>query len=173
MNFTTEQASAYLAGMIDGEGNVGAYGKDPKRGRVIKITNCDTGLIDACAGCCDILSITYHVKQHHNSRVNQNPAWVILIYGRDNFGKAARLPLQSAKKREAIQSLAKTFRNPVPSKEEFTHAYCVLNMSYVDMCKHFGIKSTGSINYWLKKYGIPSRTLQEAATAHWRKRRGP
>lgn len=50
------QAAGYLGAMIDGEGSVTLDGS-------VTIWNCDPDVIDAAAGCCDVLGISYTVKR--------------------------------------------------------------------------------------------------------------
>lgn len=173
MTFNPEQAAAYLAGMIDGEGNLGEYGRRPGANRHIRITNCDYGLIEACAHCCNVLGVTYRIREktRTNPKPNWSQAWELIISGKENIRTVAALvPLQAPKKSRALQELAASFHDPVTTKEELERMYNEEHMSYKQIADRLGIGSLATVRRLFLTYGIQPRTLESAALIKWQSR---
>jgi hypothetical protein len=113
----TETASAYLAGIIDGEGSVGLYrwsnGHGGKGyGRQVRIVNTDWDLLDACAEACEVLGIEFTV--YARARNGRNPKHkdtfdFRIKASRENFSRLLDLPIRTAK-RERLIELVESYR---------------------------------------------------------------
>ena len=103
-----EEAAAYLAGMIDGEGTV-IHGPPPGNARTVRVYNKNNELINATADACDRLRITYKIGWWDDSR---NSSWChsLRIYSKENFVRIrAVVPLQATSKVEKLDGIIASY----------------------------------------------------------------
>ena len=106
MDFTYEQAAAYLAAMIDGEGCV-EYGPLPNAKkswrRRVRITNTSPGIISAIEDACRVLDLHYTKHERAGTR---KQAWEINFPGPSITRMAEILRLADDGKRERLRAAA-------------------------------------------------------------------
>ncbi len=75
----TETEKAYLAGIFDGEGNIGYYKANGSHAIYVQITNTDSRVISWL-----VSRIDYGYVKTRKRHVNRKPVWEWLIRNRDN-----------------------------------------------------------------------------------------
>lgn len=163
--FNREQAAAYLAAMIDGEGWIGEP-KGPSN-RAIRIANTDPELISAIREACDALGISYTVQKIRQRRENWSSGWVVDITGRENFLRVlAEVPLRSSRKLDRLQRAAGSFR-PAVDVERLTTLYQT-GLTMKEVAVEMGLSLKRVINA-MNAHKIERRRQGNAAI--WRTRR--
>jgi hypothetical protein len=115
-DFSKEQAAAYVAAFVDGEGCVYFIKKILSNGhhhqaRVITITNTDPSLIEAVKACFDILGIEYSTSDRPGQTENRKHRYVIDIRkGPAMWRFRALIPLQSPAKRASLDRALASYR---------------------------------------------------------------
>lgn len=165
--FTREQAGAYLAAMIDGEGWVG----EPKgvQNRAIRITNCDPVLIEAIQECCVILDIHYTLTSQAARKCNWSDQQTVHIGGLAAFETIlAIVPVRAPVKLDRIRRTIPTYRRPL-DEDELRRLYAS-GMTQREVADALGV-SQKRVIHAMKAYGIPRRTGTDRAVSIWRSRR--
>lgn len=169
MDFTSQEAAAYLAAMIDGEGTVSVHSARSSN-RTVRIANTDWELILAVEECCALLDIGCVIRKRlPPAKKNWKIGWDVTISGRANLKKVkAAVPLRSPQKIRRLDQLLASYSRPqMPTKEQLVRMYVDEKKSYAEIMKAFGVGSTNTVSYWLKKHGIPPRTRSEAGLISW------
>src|SRR6266853_3807830 len=111
--FTFEQASAYLAAMIDGEGTV----SEPvpgKYNREISIGNTDEDIIAAIKEAFDVLDIGYRVYLRQPPG-NRKPLWNVIVHGRPNMKRIRdNIPIRAMVKLGRLDRVIASYSSPTP-----------------------------------------------------------
>lgn len=119
---STEAASSYLAGLIDGEGTVACYRYSGiYRSRHIMVSNTEKDIIRACAEACDYLGITYSIKNYsrYHKVGNKKPEYRLHIYGYQNCKKVLEIiPIKATYKFEKLQVLVASFERSMDRRQE-------------------------------------------------------
>lgn len=102
-----EQASWWLAGIIDGEGSV--YYHEAHSFREVVITNTDERILDKVREALYLLGVSF--VEHWDRVPNRKPCCRICITRRENLTRLGRLPLQSEKK-EKLTHLLASYKRP-------------------------------------------------------------
>lgn len=110
-----DQAKAYLAAFIDGEGHIGCHGTS--RGRMTKtveFSNTDKQLFDRVVDIAASLGLPFRVYYRKSTRPKWSDKWVAyLAGGRPAFEKfQALIPLQATRKCEELDRLVKSYIDP-------------------------------------------------------------
>lgn len=169
--FNLEQAAAYLAGMIDGEGWIG----EPKglHNRAIRIANTDPDLIAAIQEACDVLGVTYTTHAYKGARENWSPGWFLDISGRENLTRVHQLvPIRSAKKWDRLARTLTSYRMPLPLERATLEAlYVGEGLAMPEVAQRLGV-SLKRVRLAMVRHGIERRGHgPERAAAVWRARR--
>lgn len=103
-----EEASAYLAGVIDGEGHIQFY---PYGGKSVQITNTDKGIISAAAQALNTLGVSYKLRQdqRYSKKLDKKykDCYTLYIYRQENFRVLQeKVPLKSVKREKLNQMIA-------------------------------------------------------------------
>lgn len=163
-----ESAASYLAAMIDGEGTVSLpSGKSSTR--CIRIANTEPDIIAAVVRCCRILEIKCATYETAPARPGWRKRWDVTISGKESLQQVlAMVPIQSRRKLYRLKELIKRYRiSNRPPDADLLHMYIERRMSYVDILKVTGAKSTGTVSYWLRQARIAARDYSAAASNHW------
>lgn len=124
--YSDQEAAAYLAGLIDGEGCVSLC--ELKNGsqagalrRVITIGMTDREIIDLAADLFDQLGIGY--SRHDKARPGKlRHVWVISIHARIDLERAAELiPIRHSSKREKLQAILNSYKTAKPYARRSDH----------------------------------------------------
>lgn len=114
-NFSREQASAWLAGFVDGEGCV--YFRRVARGgkhfaaRVITITNTDPALIDVMVHCLQVLGIEFGRSDRAGKKAQHKHAYTIEIRkGAAMWRFRDLVPIQAPEKRRRLDLALESYR---------------------------------------------------------------
>lgn len=158
--FTEEQAAAYLAGIIDGEGNVS------KQNKVVSAGNTDYELIEAMKECCDILGLNctvYGPRQPKGD--NRKPYWDAHIRGRESLQKLLDVvPIRIGRKREVLaDQLTRYKSSPRPSREWLHHKYVIEGLTGPQIAE-LTDTSYARVYKWLRQYGIAVRDTTSRIT---------
>jgi hypothetical protein len=147
------QAAAYLAGMIDGEGHVGA-----RRNRFVSVSNTDWDLIEAVVKCCELLGL-HQTVQRLVVREGRKPGWQVIITGKDALERIRELvPIQSARKQKALDDAIASYKQlPRPPRDWLQKKYLDEGMSLQQVAEAWGAKNSVSAWCWLEYHGIPRR----------------
>jgi intein/homing endonuclease len=166
--FITEQAAAYLAAMIDGEGWIG----EPKgaQNRAIRIANTDRVLIDAIAECCDVLGVHYTVQSIRARQDNWSDGWVVDITGHDSLRYILdHVPFRAPRKRDRLARQVASYAHPPLDPETLTELY-ESGLTVRQVAAELGISAKRVANA-MRKHGIARRTGADRATTVWEARR--
>lgn len=152
--FTEEQAAAYLAGLIDGEGTVA------KVNQAVSMGNTDYEIIEAWQECCAILGLHSTVYGPRQPRGNRKPYWEVYIRSRDSLRRVLDVvPIRASCKRELlVQALARYKYSPQPSREWLHQKYVVEQLTgpqIAVLCN----TSNPRVYKWLRDYGIRVRDV--------------
>jgi hypothetical protein len=110
--FTAEQAAAYLAAMIDGEGWIGE--PKNKRNRGVRIANTDPALISAIIECCMVLDLHYTVTRAAGAKPHWASQATVHIGGLRSLERVQQLcPIRAPAKQDRLARTLPTFRQPV------------------------------------------------------------
>lgn len=157
---TKDQAAAYLAAMIDGEGHIRV-----RKNRSASVANTDWDLIEATVECCELLGLEHRVtKATYTSRGNRKPVWEVRMTGKDTLlAIQATVPLRSARKRQALAQAIALYRyKRRPPREWVEQKYLVEKCSLQECAEAWGVRHSASAFAWLTHYGIPARSSSEA-----------
>lgn len=117
MDITTkEQAAAWLAGFIDGEGCVYYNRKTLSNGkshsaRIVTITNTDLALIECAARCFDMLGIGYRRSERAGASERHKHRYMIdVTKGADMVRLRDLVPIQAPEKRRRLDEALTTYR---------------------------------------------------------------
>lgn len=110
MVFPQIDHASYLAAIIDGEGSVQASFVGPRKQwiRGVQIANQDPDILIAIVECLDALGIEWRSCVRVTNGFSDKEITVIYIYGRENYEKLRKLPVQGAK-REKIEALCNSY----------------------------------------------------------------
>jgi intein/homing endonuclease len=123
---TREQASWYLAGIIDGEGCV-SPGKNNYR---VVIVNTDESIIEAVQEALDILGIDYKKKTRVRKNLKHKILYEVVIGRRSEYSKIALLvELQCESKRLKLKKISNT---PYRYTLENDPIFCKIRELYAD-----------------------------------------
>lgn len=166
---TPEQASYYLAAIIDGEGTVKRRREQGNKSpRVCKITNTTPQIIAAVEEACAALGITCKVEHRGLTRAG-TPLWDVCIRNMENFAKLAELPIRHPMKRQRIQDGLVDRRHQVPvCREGLRRLHWQGGFTLWEIARQYGVTAQ-SVRMWFAKFDLPSRTPAQAA-ARRRKR---
>ena len=147
--FTEEQAAAYLAGIIDGEGHVHNYNK------AISIGNTDYEIVEAFEQCCAILGL-YCKTYPREPKGNRKLYWEVHIRGRESLERVAEIvPIQVERKRTRLKEQIASYKYAArPSREWLYEKYVVEGLTGPEVAELAGT-SYGPVYKWLRQYGIP------------------
>ncbi len=169
MNWTNEQALAYLAAMIDGEGWIGEL--KGAQNRAIRIANTNEELITANVECLELLGITYTIirdkkpaKPHWSKRI------MIDITRLSNLKFILEnVPFQSTRKRDRLIRLVASYRQPL-DVEEVRRLYIDEGLTEVQVAAKMGVslKRIKNVRRW---NNIPARSYKDRAASIWAERR--
>ena len=172
---TRQEAAAYLAGMIDGEGSVSVartglhagakYGK-----RSVRISNTERDLVDAVCEAYDVLDIRYRINGWQPS---DNPsyryAWEVVVSRRPDLERIfALVPIQSTRKRARLKDAVSSYCYRASEREpaaEVLHRLYVLERRSMRMIGAQYDVSVCTVQTWLKRIGVARRGKREAALA--------
>lgn len=111
-----EQASWWLAGIIDGEGSVYHKGSS----REVVITNTDERILNRVREVLDLLGVEF--SEHWERLPDRKPCCRIYVVGRRNLVRLGRLPLQSEKQEKLTHLLASYKRDSVYRRRRTSEA---------------------------------------------------
>jgi hypothetical protein len=169
MLMSVAEAKGYLAGMIDGEGWVGATNPTkPSANRAVRISNTDPDLIEALKEVCDLLGITYSIQNIPPRNPKWSQGWSMNISGRDNMQVISTLPLRAARKRARLDRALASFRVPLDPEELQRLRDEGLGRPEIARQLGVGIKK---VRIAMERHGIQPLTYEERAVATWRTRR--
>lgn len=113
---TRNEAAAWLAGFVDGEGcvysrnHILANGKNHQT-RVITITNTDKALIDFSAHCFTMLGIEYGLSDRAGASVRHKHRYIIEVRkGAAMWRFREWVPIQAPEKKQRLDSALLTYR---------------------------------------------------------------
>jgi hypothetical protein len=165
--FNREQAAAYLAAMIDGEGWIGEA-KSPQN-RAIRITNTDPVLITAVMECCDVLGIGYRTYAYAAQRAHWSGGQLVTIYGLENLSRVlAEVPFRAERKRERLVRLIASYRAPL-DPDEIRRLYDE-GRTMKEVAAALSVSLKRIINA-MTAHGIPRRDASKRGASVWRARR--
>lgn len=152
--FTEEQAAAYLAGLIDGEGTVA------KVNQAVSMGNTDYEIVEAWQECCSILGLQSTVYGPRKPRGNRKPFWEVYIRSRDSLQRVFDVvPIRTTRKRELLaEALSRYKYSSRPPKEWLHQKYVVEHLTgpqIAELCD----TSYNRVYKWLRDYGIPVRDV--------------
>ncbi len=166
---TKDEAAAYLAAMIDGEGSVYAPEWKTSNRRQVCISNTDWDIICATTRCCDVLGVPYRLDVRlkngngilpiHRVRIGTTAAIATL---------AATVPVQCKRKMEGLRRAA----IPAPPRglpiaaEELKRLYWDEDVPVVEIAKAYGVKKA-TVYSWFYKLGVPRRPMAEVKRRLW------
>lgn len=112
---TKDQAAAYLAAFIDGEGHISCT--NTKRGRFTKqiaFSNTDKQLFDRVINIASILKLQFRVYHYAPQRKEWSPKWVAYLKGgQSSFEQFSKIvPLQCEKKKQTLADLLASYIDP-------------------------------------------------------------
>ena len=168
-----EEAAAYLAGIIDGEGTIGRYGKDGIQSRRVSICGTESDIMSAVGEALTVLELPYSVSY---AEYPPELGWAsrIDIYirgGRKSFQRLYEVvPIQSARKKRLLEDLLQSYRPERKSKEWLNTEYIQKERSLSSIAEECNV-SPATIRNWLHSSGITCRSLSDAAEIDWRNRR--
>jgi LAGLIDADG-like domain len=167
--FNTEQARAYLAAMIDGEGWIG----EPKsvQNRAIRIANTDPVLIDAIRECCAVLGLHYTMTSHAARHAHWKPQQQVHITGRPAMAVVlATVPIRSPKKLDRLARTVESYRQPLPLDEATVRDLYAQGLTVREVAREMGV-GTKRVIYAMRTYDITRRHGADRAESVWRSRR--
>ncbi len=151
--FTEEQAAAYLAGVIDGEGHVSS------RNKFIYIGATDVEMVKASVECCKVLGLhctEYQPRQYRPG--NRQQMHEVRIRTQESLQRILDdVPIQIERKKDALRlALTRFKRSPKPSREWLVWAYEQEGMNGPQIAE---LTSTTAprVYRWLRSEGIPVR----------------
>lgn len=164
---TKQEAAAYLAGMIDGEGHIRV-----RKNRSVTVSNTDQDLIDAVVRCCEILGLRNRISRM-STPPGRKQAWEVFMHGKDTLEEIQRVvPMQSERKRIALaEAIGLYSQTPRPPKEWLEQKYLVERLSLQQCAEAWGVKNSTSAWCWTQYYGIPCRTIGGGQTKYPRPER--
>jgi hypothetical protein len=166
--FTTAQAQAYLAGMIDGEGWIGE--PTGAQNRAIRIANTDRALIDAMTECCDVLGIHYTVQAYRGRQANWSDGWVVDITGYDSLRYILdSVPLRASRKRDRLARQVASFARPTLDLDMLVGLYAS-GLTVKQVAAEMGVGPTRVRNA-MDRHGIERRKGADRAAVVWEQRR--
>jgi len=148
---------AYIRGFADADGTVGSYGRY-NSGRRVALTNTNK----------DILLIIQKwlkemgIKSKLETSIQKNPRWKQrydltikdknnLILFKDIIG------FELPKKSMELKRITSNYKeSKMPTKKELKTKYDK-GLSFSQLANLYGVNSTGTIGYWMKKNGIIAR----------------
>ena len=149
MAFAKVSARHYLAGMIDGEGTVTDPQRIRRQSRAVRITNTDRELITACEECCVLLGLRFKVYERSPQRCKGKRTYDLVMYGRDNFEKLARLPLRSPIKLARLKGLVLSYPRPKrPTRYVLLKLHAVESVAYI--AAQYGVTRV-TVYRWLRE----------------------
>ncbi len=166
--FSADEAAAYLAAMIDGEGWIG----EPRTvfNRAVRISNTDPDIIDAIRECCAVLGITYTVYAVDARKPSWSDQQMVVIAGRDNMRRIhAVVPIRAARKRARLERTLASYRRPEPLQPERLQALYDEGLTQQQIADHLGV-GIKRVRLAFRRHGIRSRHGQ-SNPAIWRTRR--
>lgn len=110
-------AAAWLGAFIDGEGTVQArlIGNRKAWVRNVQIANQDEALIRVAVRCCKVLGIDYGVYPRRTNGFSQAEILILCIMRRRSFEILyEQVPISSLKKRQALRTIIKSYRQDEP-----------------------------------------------------------
>lgn len=164
---TKQEAAAYLAGMIDGEGHI-RVGNN----RSASVSSTDWDLIEATVECCDILRLNSRISRM-STPPGRKQAWEVFMHGKDTMLTIQReVPIRCKRKQAAIAEAISRYRQlPRPPKEWLEQKYLVEGLSLQQCAEAWGAKNSTSAWCWTQYYGIPCRTIGGGQTKYPRPER--
>ena len=163
-----DQAVAYIAGFIDGEGSVRflRHKNGKRKGKVsarsIAVYNTEKELIDAYIEACDMVdidtSLHYSYPKSKQDR-NEKPVWIASITHSRNLKLVSEIiPIQSIHKKDKLSQILNSYEHKtwkwkdVPV-EELKQKYEVENLSMNKCAEYFKVNLV-TIHRWIHKAGI-------------------
>lgn len=152
--FTEEQAAAYLAGIIDGEGNVS------KQNKAISVGNTDYEVVEAIQECCEVLDLNCSVYGPRKPRGNRKPYWEVYIRGRETLQRVLDVvPIRIERKREVLRDQLTRYKtSPRPSCEWLREVYIEKRLTGPQIAKLCDT-SNPRVYKWLRQCGIRVRDV--------------
>jgi len=164
----------YLRGFFDGEGTVTGLKEGSYKGsRRVGICNTDYDVIILCQKLLLELGIRTKLYKRKIIKSKWKQAWDLNIFEKENIEKyAKKIGFAITSKQIKLDKIIGSYKEqiPCPPKEEVELRYLSQKLSYKELMKIWGYKSTGSICHLLERYGIKARSYSEAGKISWGKR---
>lgn len=150
---STGEASAWLAGIIDGEGSVqDQKQKGRSHVRSVRIVNTDERLLASVEDALARLGVSFkRYDRSERARLGRKPIFDIVVSGRPNLLLLADLPFQSAKGDKLRHALNSYVRLRCPARDELVAL--VAAKSDAAIAASFGV-TAGAVWAWRQKLGI-------------------